>query len=136
MNKRLQTLLLALLTPGLGYLQIGNKRNFYRTITLFFGVIISGVIFRLVTSFTGQAFIIVALLFIYLFATIHSTFKAKSSNPKAQIPGLLKLFFTVSFLLVTGFSFASKRTLMGFNIMKMSVTVMQPTVLQGRQIFG
>ena len=87
--------------------------------------------FRLFTSFKGLSFVIVALLLIYLFATVHSTIKAKFLNPKTHIAGLLKLFFTISFILVTGLSFANRRTVMGFDIMSMSVPVMQPAVSQG-----
>ncbi len=131
MNKRLQTLLLSLLTPGLGYLQNGDKKNFYRTISFFFGVIMFGVVFRLFTSFKGLSFVIVALLLIYFFTTVHSTIKAKTSNSKTDIAGLLKPFFTIFFILVTGLSFANRRTIMGFDIMSMSVPVMQPAVSQG-----
>jgi len=131
MNKKLQTLLLSLLTPGLGYLQIGDKKNFYGTIFFFFGVIIFGVMFRLFISFKGLSLVIVVLLLIYLFATVHATIKSKSSVAKIYVAGVLKLLFTISFILVTGVSFANRRTVMGFDIMSMSVSVMQPTVLQG-----
>lgn len=131
MAKQITTLLVSLLTPGLGYLQIGDKKNFYKTISIFCSVIIFGVMLRLFTSFKGLFLVIVALLLIYLFASVHSTIKAKSSNSKIYSAGLLKLLFTISFILVTGLAFAKRRTVMGFDIMSMSVPVMHPTVLQG-----
>jgi signal peptidase I len=131
MTKGITTFFISLLTPGLGYLQSGDKKNFYRTISLFFAVITFGVTFRLFTSFGGLSFVIISLLFIYLFAIVHSTIKAKFSNPKTHISGLLKLFFTISFILITGFSFANRRNVIGFDILSMGVPVMQPTVLQG-----
>ncbi len=131
MAKQISTFLISLLTPGLGYLQIGDKKNFYRVIIIFFTVFILGIVFRLFTSFLGLAFVIVTLLLIYLFAAIHSTIKAKYANPKTSNTGLLKLFFTISFLLITGLSFANRRNVMGFDIMSMSVPVMQPAVLEG-----
>ncbi len=130
MNKPTTTFLISLLAPGLGYLQIGDKKNFYRTIFLFFATIIFGTVFRLLISFEGLTFVIIALVFIYLFAIVHSTIKAKSSTPKTQITGYLKLFFTICFLLISGLSFGNKRTVMGFDILSMNVPVMQPAVLQ------
>ena len=62
MHKRLQTLLLSLLTPGLGYLQMGDKKSFFKTIALFFGVIILGVTLKLLVNFWGLSLIIVTLL--------------------------------------------------------------------------
>lgn len=131
MTKRTTTFLISLLTPGLGYLQIGDKKNFYKTMSLFFAIIFFGVAFRLFTSFRGLSFLIISLLFIYLFAAVHSTIKTKPSNSKIHTAGLLKLFFTISFILVTGVSFANRRTVIGFDIMSMSVPAMKPTVLQG-----
>jgi hypothetical protein len=40
------------------------------------------------------------------------------------------LVFAISFLLVSGLSFANKRTVMGSDVLSMNVPVMQPIVLQ------
>lgn len=130
MIKSTTTFLISLLAPGLGYLQIGDKKNFYRTIFLFFATIILGTAFRLLISFEGLIFVITTLLSIYLFSIVHSTIKGKSSTPKTQIAGYLKFIFTICFLLVTGLSFGNKRTVMGFDVLSMNVPVMQPVVLQ------
>ncbi len=131
MNKRLITLLLSLLTPGLGYIQNDDKKSFYKTIAFIFGIIIFAVMQRLFTGFWSLTFVIVALISIYVFAAIHATLTVKATSSKIKNPVLLKLFFTMSFLLITGLSFANRRTLMGFDIMSMSVPVMQPAILQG-----
>ncbi len=131
MTKRLKSFLLSLLTPGLGYIQNSDKKSFYKTIALFYGVIILAVTQRLFTSFGSLILVIVALTSIYVFAAIHSTLEVKATVLKIKNATLLKLFFTVSFLLITGLSFANRRTLMGFDILSMSVPAMQPTILQG-----
>ena len=133
MNKKLQTLLLSLLTPGFGYLQTGDQKSFYKTIALFFGVIIVGAALKLFVSFWGLSFIIVVLISIYIFAAAHSILRTKQSNSKIKISALLKFCFTIAFILITGFSFANRRAVMGFDIMNMDVPVMQPTVLQGER---
>lgn len=131
MAKQIITFVLSFLTPGLGYLQIGDRKNFFVTIFGFFTVIISGIAFRFFTTFQGLTFVIVALLAIYLFAALHSTLKAKYANTKICSSVALKLISTISFFLITGLSFANRRTLMGFDIMSMDVRVMEPSVLQG-----
>jgi signal peptidase I len=72
-----------------------------------------------------------SLTSIYGFAAIHATLKVKATSLQIRNAPLLKLFFTLTFLLITGLSFANRRTLMGFDIMTMAVPVMQPTILQG-----
>jgi len=131
MTKQLKTFLISLLTPGLGYLQNGDKKSFYRTIILFFGVVILGVKLRLFTSFLGLTTVFLSLTFIYVFAAIHATIKTKAEIRKIKNAGFLKLCLTLSFLLITGLSFANRRTVIGFDIMSMDVPVMQPTLLQG-----
>ena len=131
MNKKTNTFLLSLLTPGLGYLQNGDKKSFYKTIILFFGIIILASTERLFINFWGLKSVIAALVTIYVFATIHATIKVKASNTKTKIPLFLKIFFTPSFLLTAGFSFANRRTVLGFDLLSMEVPVMQPTILQG-----
>lgn len=130
MTKYLKTFLFSFLTPGLGYLQNGDKRSFYKTITIFFAVIILGIALRLVINFWSFALIFIALSAIYVFTIINATLKVKATNQKIKNNGLLKTFFTVAFLLITGLSFANRRTVMGFDIMSMNVPVMEPTVLQ------
>jgi signal peptidase I len=133
MVKQTTTFLISLLTPGLGYLQIGDRSSFYKTLSLFFAMIIMGTGFRWFTSFKGLFFLIISLLFIYLFAAVHSTIRSRTSNSKIHTTRFLKLFLTISFVLVTGFSFANRRVVMGFDIMSMSVPAMEPTVLQGER---
>lgn len=130
MNKRLQTFLLSLLTPGLGYLQTGDRKSFYKTITLFFGVIIFGVTTRLFVNFLGLFLIVSALISIYIFAAVHATIKTTQINSKFRFSSILKVCFTISFILITGLSFANRRTIMGFDILSMNVPVMQTTVLE------
>lgn len=131
MKKQLKTFLFSLLAPGLGYLQNGDRKSFYKTIFLFFNVIILGTTFRLFISFWGLAAILFSLVSIYSFTAIHATLNAKTANPQTKIAGLLKGSLTLAFLLITGLSFANRRTTMGFDIMSMDVPVMQPTLLQG-----
>ena len=133
MNQRLQTILVSLLTPGLGYFQTGNKKAFLKTIGLFFGVIIMSVILRLFTSFEGIVTILGLLIGIYIFSAAKSTVKTKQAYSKIQTSAVLPVCITITFILVTGLSFASRRTVMGFDIMKMGVAVMRPTVLQGER---
>ena len=133
MNKRLQIFLLSLLTPGLGYLQTDGIKSFYKTIALFFSVIIAGVTLKLFTTFLGFASIIVALFAIYIFAAIHAALKMKPANSKIQTSAFLKIFFTTTFIFITELSFANRRIIMGFDIMSMSVAVMEPTVLQNER---
>lgn len=131
MKKQLKTFLLSLLTPGLGYLQNGDRKPFYKIILLFFGVLIVGATFRLFTSFEGLAAILSSLVAIYGFAAVHATLKVKTVNLETKIRGRLKVSFTLAFLLIAGLSFANRRTTMGFDIMSMDVPVMQPTLMQG-----
>ena len=131
MKKQLNTFLLSLLTSGLGYLSIGNQKNFYKTILLFFAVLIFGAVFRLSTSFWGLAAVVFVLTLIYVFTAIHATVKAKATNMQTKSTWILKAGFTVGFLLITGLSFANRRTTIGFDIMSMDVSVMHPTILQG-----
>jgi signal peptidase I len=130
MNKSIATFLISLLTPGLGYLQIGERKHFYRAISLFFAIIILAIAFRILISFEGLLSIFLALSFIHLFSLVHSTIKARSAVPKTQVAGSLKLFITISFILVSGLSFGNKRSLMGFEVLSMNVPVMQPAVLE------
>jgi signal peptidase I len=129
MLKLIQTLFLSLLTPGLGYLNIGNKKNFYKTILLFYGVIACGVIFRLFTSYHGIVSIIICLITIYLFTAIHAIIKVKTTKSAGNSMKLMRFVFTISFILITCISFGKRRQVMGFDIMSMGVPVMQPTVL-------
>jgi signal peptidase I len=131
MKQQLKTFLFSLLTPGLGYVQNGDRKSFYKTILLFFGVLILGVIFRLYTNFWSLAVILLSLAAIYVFTAIHATVKAKAALTQTKTTGFLKLCFILAFLLTTGLSFANKRTAMGFDIMSMNVSVMQPALLQG-----
>jgi signal peptidase I len=131
MNERLKTFILSLLMPGLGYLQNDDKKSFYKTVAIFFCVIISGVMLRLLTSFWSLTIVIISLTIIYFFTAIHSTFKLNAAINKTENTWLLKSFFTVAFFLVTGLSFANRRVFMGFDIMSMDVPVMQPALLQG-----
>lgn len=131
MAKQITTFLVSLLTPGLGYIQIGDKKNFYRTISIFFSVIILAITFRLFISFKGLCLVSATLLLTYLFAAAHSTIKVKSSNLKIHNAGFQKFIVTVSFILMTGLSFANRRTVLGFDIMSMNVSVMQPAIFQG-----
>src|SRR4051812_16988752 len=102
MKKQLKTFLLSLLTPGLGYLQNGDRKSFYKTILLFFAVLILGVTIRLFTSFWGFAAVLFSLTAIYGFTAMHATLKAKSANWQTRIAGLLKVCFILAFLLITG----------------------------------
>jgi signal peptidase I len=132
MPKVVTTFLISLITPGLGYLQIGDRNNFFRAFFLFFTTLILGVVFRLLTSFNGLLTVSIALLFIYLFAIVHATIKARfAPTPKTHITASLKLFYTIAFILISGLSFANKRTVMGIDILSMNVPVMQPAVLPG-----
>lgn len=133
MNKRLRTFLLSFLMPGLGCLQAGDKKSFYKTTGVFFGLLILGALTRLFTTFWGLVSIIVALITVYVFAAVHATFKAERAKPEVRIPGLLKACFTLAFLFITGFSFANRRTVMGFDVLSMDVPAMQPAVMQGEK---
>ncbi len=131
MKNQLKTFLLSLLTPGLGYFQNGDKKSFYKTIALFFAVIIASVMVRVVIHFRGLLFVFIALTAIYIVAVIHATSKRKTATQKIKNANLKKLFFTVTFILVTGLSFANRRIVMGFDIMRMDVPVMHPAILEG-----
>jgi len=131
MTKQLKTLLLSLLTPGLGYFHKGYNHFFFRTIIVFFSLLTAGVVLRLFTTFRGVAGIVLSIISVYAFATIHAMMKAEDRSRRSKSNGLLKLCFTISFLFVTSLSFANRRTLMGFDVMSMDVPVMQPTLLQG-----
>lgn len=131
MKKQLETLLLSLLAPGLGYLQTGDRKSFYKTFFLFFGVLIIGVALRLLTSVWGLAATAFLLIAIYIVAAIHATVKANAAGTKAKTSGLLKAGFTLAFVIITGLSFANRRTVMGFDMMRMDVPVMQPALLEG-----
>lgn len=89
-----------------------------------------GVILRLFTTFWGLACIVLLIIGVYVFTTIHALLKAESSIRRNKSERFLKLCFTLSFLLLTSLSFANRRTIMGFDIMSMNVPVMQPTLLQ------
>ena len=129
MRPLLTTLLLSLLTTGLGYVQAGHRNSFYKTLLLFFAVLILGIALRGVASFAGLMSVLVALMAIYLFSMIHSVFIPR--NTFLKMPVWLKLFFTLSFLLVMGTTLANRRSVMGIDIMRMAVPVMQPTLLPG-----
>ena len=133
MKKQIISFLISLLIPGYGYLENGFKKYYFLTVGIFFSFIFLGATSRLFTSFKGLIFIIVALLFVCFFSAIHSVKKNHSHLTKARRSGLLKLFLTTSFLLVIGLSFANRRTVLGFDMMSMSVPVMQPTVIEGEQ---
>src|SRR6476659_2633325 len=133
MERKIKTLLLSLLTPGLGYLQYGDRKSFYKTILLFVSVLFVSASFRLFTSFWGLAASLFSLVAIHVSAAIHATIKTKTVCGEAKVPGLLKACFTVAFLLTTGLLFANRRIIMGFDIMSMDVPVMEPTLLQGER---
>ncbi len=100
--------------------------------SLFLSVILAGISFRWVTSFWGLAAVLLTLLTIYIFAAIHAALRAKVVVSRINTNGaLLKFCFTVCFLLITGVLFANRRTLMGFEILRMDVPVMEPALLQG-----
>jgi signal peptidase I len=130
MNKRFIAFLLSLLTPGLGYLQIGDKKSAFKTIGIFFGVIILGVLKRLFTNFLGLILIGVSLITVYLFAAIHATYKTQPAKVRVETFQILKLCLTVIFISITGLSFANKRIVLGFDILRMDVPVMQPTIFK------
>jgi signal peptidase I len=131
MKKQLNTFLLSLLTPGFGYLLIGDRKSFYKTILVFITILIFGAASRLFTSFWGLSAIVFALTIIYAFSSIHATMKTKVINTQTKFTWILKAGFTLVFLLITGLSFANRRVTMGFDIMSMEVPVMQATILQG-----
>jgi len=133
MTERLKTFLLSFLVPGLGYLQNGDRKSFFRTVIFFLSVLLLGIAFRLFTSFWSFLFIFFVLISIYIVTAIDATLKLKAINQSIRGGGFLKLFFTITFLLVTAFSFANRRTIMGFDIMSMEVSVMQPTILKGEK---
>jgi signal peptidase I len=133
MERKLKILLLSLLTPGLGYLQNGDRKSFYNTILLFFSVLILGASLRLLTNFWGLAVVVLSLFAIYISAAIHATKKVNTANGRTKVSGLLKACFTLAFVIITGLSFANRRTTMGFDIMSMDVPVMQPTLLEGER---
>ncbi len=133
MNTKLKTFLLSLLTPGLGYLQNGDKKSFYTTLLVFYGVIVSAAAFRLFTTFTGLLIIVAILIGIYIFTAVRATQKMGQTSIKNQTSGTLKLCFTIGFIFITGLSFANRRTVLGFDIMSMNVPVMQPTILEGEK---
>ena len=80
----------SLLTPGLGYLQNGDKKSFYKTITFFYSAIILAVTLRLFISFWSLILVIVTLTSIYAFAAIDATLKAKAVSSKIKSKGLGK----------------------------------------------
>lgn len=131
MKKQLRTFLLSLLAPGLGYYQNGDRKSFYKTLLLFFGVLTLGAVLRLFTNFWGLTAVSFSLIALYCFAAVHATLKAKTANPQPKPAGRLKVCFTLAFLLLTGLSFANRRVVMGFDVMRMDVPVMQPTLLPG-----
>jgi signal peptidase I len=131
MRKQLSTFLFSLLAPGLGYLQNGDKRSFFKTILFFFVVLFTGATGRLFPTFRGLVAILFALSAIYIFAAIHATLKAKEANRQTKPSSLLKACFTIAFLLIAGLSFANRRMTLGFDIMRMDVPVMQPALLPG-----
>jgi signal peptidase I len=133
MIKQSTTFLLSLLTPGLGYFHKGDRKSFYKTIIVFVSLLVAGVVLRLLVSFWGFVSIGLSIIALYVFATINAVFKAENRSRTGKSSVLLKLCFTVSFLLLTSLSFANRQTIMGFDIMSMDVTVMQPTILQGER---
>ena len=133
MIKQSTTFLLSLLSPGLGYFHKGDNKSFYKTIIVFFSILAAGVIFRFFVSFWGLTGILLSIIAVYVFTAIHAMKKAEYRSPSGKSSGLLKLCFTLSFLLLTSLTFANRRTIMGFDIMSMDVTVMQPTLLQGER---
>ena len=133
MKKKIIVFLVSLLILGFGYLENGFKKYYFLTIGIFFSFIFFGATCRLFTSFKGLFFIIASFLFVCFFSAINSMKMNSSHLLKAKRSGLLKLFLTTSFLLVTGLSFANRRTVLGFDIMSMGVPVMQPTVVEGEQ---
>jgi signal peptidase I len=134
MIKQSTTFLLSLLAPGLGYYHKGDNKSFYKTIIVFFSILATGVIFRLFVSFWGLMGMLFSILALYAITTIHAMRKAEYRSRSGKSNGLLKLCFTLTFLLVTSLTFANRRTLMGFDIMSMEVAVMQPTLLKGERL--
>ena len=116
--------------PGLGYLFNGHKKLFYTTIVTFLSINILAVTLRVIIRFWGFASLFIALPVIYLFTAVHATFILKAVNPITDHKTVRNLFLTTAFLVLSGLSFANRRTLMGFDIISMGVPVMQPAVLQ------
>lgn len=133
MIKQSTTFLLSLLTPGLGYFHKGDKKSFYKTIIYFVSLLAAGVVFRLFVSFWGFVNIVLSIMALYISTTIHAMRKSENRSRTGKSSGVLKLFFTLSFLLLISLSFANRRTVMGFDVMSMDVAVMQPTLLQGER---
>lgn len=130
MTNQLTTFLLSLLAPGLGYFHKGDIKSFYKSIIVFFSILAAGVSLRFFVTFWGLTGMLLSIIALYVFTTIHAVRKAeyRSWNVKSSV--LLRLCFTLSFLLLTSLIFANRRTIMGFDIMSMDVAVMQPTLLQ------
>lgn len=131
MTKQFKTFLLSLLTPGLGYFYKGHHQSFYKTIIVFFSLLTAGVILRLVTTFWGLVGIVLLIVALYVFTTIHAIVKAEDKRQSRKGNWSLSLCLTLCFLLPASLSFANRRTVMGFDIMSMNVPVMQPALLQG-----
>ncbi len=85
MNKQFSVFFLSLLVPGIGYLKADDRKSFFKTVTLFFGVIIIGVVTKLFTTFLGLALIIASLIAVYIFAAINATFKTKEEISNLQV---------------------------------------------------
>jgi hypothetical protein len=89
MKKQLNTFLLSLLTLGFGYLLVGDRKSFYKTILVFFTILIFGAASRWFTSFWGLSAIVFVLTIIYAFAAIHATMKTKVTNTQTKFTWIL-----------------------------------------------
>lgn len=98
----------------------------FSALGLFVAVLGIGIISRLFVSYTGLITIVGCWMLIFLVTFI----RRKKVQPRYV---LVKTLLTTFFLLITVFSFANRRTVMGFDVMQMGVKVMEPAVPQGQK---
>lgn len=96
-------------------------------------VLILGATTRMVTTFLGLWLFLAVLIGLIGFVTFQKIHAPKASSTKSVKPLVLKLCFTLAFLLIIGVTFANRRSFLGFDVMRMAVPAMQPTLQQGER---
>ena len=88
---------------------------------------------RMVTTFPGLLVLGALLIGLLAYALFRNMNHSKGAPSKRKMSFVLKGGFTLAFLLIVGLSFAGRRTFMGFDVLRMAVPAMQPTLLPGER---
>jgi signal peptidase I len=96
-------------------------------------VLLLGSTTRIITSFVGLCMVLIILVSVTVLAIYQGLRSSKPGSTGVGGPTVLRLCFTLAFVLVVGLSFANRRTLFGFDVMLMAVPAMQPTIQKGER---